>query len=133
RQKDFSRGQSVEVTDAWRRGRMDSHFERPFLGVVRDIAVLHKSGIGLSAGEELLASWIFYKKPNGKIDRAIVDYGAIVLNCPESSIKHNFSILLPLLKAQKEEVAIKALKTYFSVNPNKALESMANGFFPGKF
>lgn len=99
-------------------------FKRPFLGIARDLATMHKNRfVCINENELLLAPWVFYIKPNKKLDRAVVDFGSIKI--AESELEHEvyvrknlsaFEHFLILLGNEKFKEDV--IRAYLKINPN---------------
>jgi len=133
KQKDYSVGGKVKVVDAWQVPHITAENERAFLGIIYDLGRLHSAGITLGPNERLTAPWLLYKKPNGKMERALVDYGSLHQGGPKTGARGNFEILMPFLNAQRPEFIQKALTLYFRANPDPSLKGMAHTFFGRRF
>jgi len=103
--------------------------ERPLLGVARDLALMHKNNMLLDPEHRLLSPWIFYRKPNGKWDRAVIDFESILcLPKPKDreaagiiaeDARTNFEKLLDLAEIfGGKPLAEKCARTYRKINPD---------------
>ncbi|MFA6269058.1 MAG: hypothetical protein WC652_04545, partial [archaeon] len=87
------------------------------------------NGISFSPQQSLTAPWIIYRRADGKIDRAIVDFGTIRMTAPRSSIETNFETMLPWFRGMNGKITDRALKVYFQANPDSKLKLEAAKFF----
>jgi len=131
KQKDFSKTRrffsDAHITYNW----IDKPgTECALLGIIRDIAVMHKNGLASSPHERPFAPWVVYRKPNRKFDRAIIDFGSIYFPHDPAEAARSFAgILLPLLLHTKgREFARKAVQKYLAINPVSGLQAAANHF-----
>jgi hypothetical protein len=126
KQTDFSRARKIHVIDAWRVNSLRSIYKRPFVGVARDLGLMHANGVTLNPDQFLFSPWAFYKKPNGKIDRTIIDYGSIRLSTQEVAVSSNFRTFINFLKRTNSPRFMQSmLDMYFSMNSDSALRKIA--------
>lgn len=139
KQKDFSNSLQLQLHEAREFGRLNPKLA---MAIVYDLAKMHKRGYVLSSNEHIFTPWIIYQKPNGELDRVIVDFGSITkhpspkfsLNGRERSrAEHNIGILLANLTVFEKNDRIKIMKKYFSINPDPILKSKASTFMSHSF
>lgn len=132
RQKDFSKTGRAPMVDAWRADSLieSGQCDKAILGIVRDLAIMHRNGLTVSSPQRLLSPWVFYKKPNGKYDRAIVDLGSIhFAERSKVDVSGNIEYLLPFLKRKGKQFAMRAVQKYLEENSDPEIRQKIETFF----